>query len=86
MKKCVDCECIGKCKSKAECPDLWGCTSGIPAEKMGIKTNGDRIRKMTNDELADIIICPYDADESSCGKQNCLECCKEWLESEVENG
>ncbi len=84
--KCVDCKYIGNCKEKAKEPNLIGCTSGIPVEKMGIKTNGDRIRKMTNEELADIIMCPYGTRAPSCGKPNCFKCCREWLESEVENG
>ena len=84
--KCAECKYIRTCKEKAKEPNLGGCTSGIPIEKMGIKTNGDRIRKMTNDELADIIMCPYGMEESSCGKQNCFKCCREWLESEVDNG
>lgn len=51
MKR-VDCKYIGTCKEKEKEPNLIGCTSGIPAEKMGIRTNGDRIRAMGNKELA----------------------------------
>lgn len=79
MKKCVDCKYIRKCKSKAECPDLWGCTSGFPVEKMGIRTNGDAIRAMDNEELAEFFT-----------KQFCHgigeNLIMEWLESEVNNG
>lgn len=49
-------------------------------------TNGDKVREMTNEELADIIMCPYGTEAYSCGKPNCLKCCREWLESEVDNG
>lgn len=77
--KCVDCKYIGKCKEKAKMPDLGGCTSGIPIERMGIRTNGDRIRKMTNEELAEFF-----------AKQFCHgigeNLIREWLESEVDNG
>lgn len=94
--KCVDCKYIGTCKEKAKMPNLGGCTSGIPVEKMGIKTNGDRIRAMTNEELAEFI-----EKAKMCGamitrETTSVECCdctygfcknvSEWLESEVENG
>ena len=50
-------------------------------------TNGDKIRSMTNEELAAVLQCPHDevihcihiADDV-----NCSECIKEWLESEGE--
>ncbi len=94
--KCAECKYLGKCKEKAKMPDLSGCTSGIPIERMGIKTNGDRIRAMTNEELAEFI-----EKAKMCGAMitrettsvKCCDCtdgfCKnvsEWLESEVDNG
>lgn len=53
--KCADCKYIGNCKEKAKEPNLIGYTSGIPVEKMGIRTNGDRIRTMDNKELAEFL-------------------------------
>lgn len=53
--KCAECKYLEKCKEKANMPNLGGCTSGIPIEKMGIRTNGDAIRAMTNQELAEFI-------------------------------
>ena len=53
--KCAECKYIRTCKEKAKEPNLGGCTSGIPIEKMGIRTNGDAIRAMTNQELAEFI-------------------------------
>lgn len=48
-------------------------------------TNADRIRVMSDEELAEIIICPYDVDESLCNKMACcLDCCLEWLREPVE--
>lgn len=87
--KCAECKFSGNCKEKAKEPNLIGCTSGIPVEKMGIRTNADRIRAMTNAELADFL-CKVKSDyqwadhefpsEDACGDWD------EWLESEVENG
>lgn len=49
-------------------------------------THGDIIRRMTNEELVEVVPCPsqnsfdclYSAD------MTCAECVKRWLESEVE--
>lgn len=57
-------------------------------------TNGDKIRQMTDEELAEILMCPYD----DCGKmlencekfkdvnraRRCQECSKAWLKREAE--
>ena len=62
-------------------------------------TNADRIRKMTDEELTKIIMCPYDTvgesvDIMPCirdGKvqvsvspQFCYECMRKWLRAEAE--
>lgn len=48
-------------------------------------TNGDRIRKMSNSELAEIIMCPYEIERGMCNDEmSCLECCDEWLAKESE--
>ena len=53
-------------------------------ETMGM-TNGERIRGMSDEELAEIIMCPYDTDPSVCNyKGVCLDCCLEWLKQPVE--
>ena len=47
--------------------------------------NADRIRSMTDEELAEIIVCPFDTDPSVCSyKGTCLDCCLEWLKQPVE--
>ena len=55
----------------------------VPPKKKGqIKTNADAIRNMTDEELAIIIMCPYDGTkEGDCFMEgrNCIQCCKEWL-------
>ncbi len=48
------------------------------------QTNADRIRNMTNEELAEVIMCPYGSVDGLCNnEENCVKCCLEWLESEV---
>ena len=45
-------------------------------------TNGDRIREMSDLELAQVIMCPYDINPDICldeGK-SCYECCLEYLQ------
>lgn len=47
-------------------------------------TNADRIRSMTDEELANIIMCPNDIDaDLCCSEKTCFECSLEWLQSEV---
>lgn len=49
------------------------------------QSNADRIRNMTDEELAEIIVCPFDTYPSVCSyKGTCLDCCLEWLKSPVE--
>ena len=60
-------------------------------------TNGDRIRQMTDDQLTEIIMCPYDtagnaADIMPCieegnvqklvSESECRSCCLNWLKRE----
>lgn len=44
-------------------------------------TNGDKIREMTDSELAQIIMCPQGMDPDICiaEKKYCYECCLEYL-------
>lgn len=50
------------------------------------QSNADRIRSMTDEELDEIIMCPYDTDPSVCNyKGVCLDCCLEWLKYPVED-
>lgn len=47
-------------------------------------TNADKIRAMSNSELAVVMMCPYDMTEplpESCTFKGCMECCQEWLRS-----
>jgi len=48
-------------------------------------TNFEKIKQMTVEEMAKIITCPYLGDETVDCRENCIECCEKWLESEVED-
>lgn len=53
------------------------------------QTNADRIRSMSDEELAEIIACPMamgeDCEEFALSiESNCVECRLEWLQKEVE--
>lgn len=47
-------------------------------------TNYEKIKQMSVEEMAFMLMCPYDADPDKCNKINCIKCTKQWLESEVE--
>lgn len=49
------------------------------------QTNADRIRSMTDEELAVTIMCPYNTEPDLCNvKTGCIDCCTKWLQQEVE--
>lgn len=86
--KCVECNNANICLDHIRFPSLYGCTSGIPNHK--ITTNADRIRNMSDEELADTLLnsclevmhideCPYADNVGMCKK-----CISEWLQSEAE--
>lgn len=67
------CEKCGYIKEQCECRKM---------------TNGDRIRAMSDEELAMVIMCPNENGLSEIGCDhsdncNCYECTKKWLQSEV---
>ena len=50
-------------------------------------TNYERIKQMSIDEMAYLIMCPYNTEADLCNKNDCIGCTKEWLMKEVlENG
>jgi len=86
--KCDECNNVNICLDHIELPSLIGCTSGIPDHK--VPTNADRIRNMSDEELADTLFdsclevmhidaCPYADNVGMCKK-----CIFEWLKSEAE--
>jgi len=48
-------------------------------KKVYIITNADRIRAMSDEEIAEVIMCPHDSDPDICGSNNCVKCCADWL-------
>lgn len=68
-----------------------GLASGYkePEKKMSLLkpyTNFDRLKDASIDEMAVIYPCPYERDsvyDGSCADKDCIECTKQWLESEV---
>ena len=70
------------CFEDGECGE-WLNIAADELEKLAKKSNGDRIREMTNSELAEIITCPYSIVTELCNEErNCEECWGEWLEKE----
>lgn len=50
-------------------------------------TNGDKIRRMTDDDLTAVLMCPYEFTSHGCihiEKPECTDCIGLWLESEAE--
>ncbi len=50
-----------------------------------IRTNGDKIRAMSNDELVELLIGSYPCDCQHGCPNDCENCIREWLESEARN-
>lgn len=47
------------------------------------KTNADRIRAMSDEELADIVVCPHTGNWDLC-RDDCKKCRLEWLKQPAE--
>lgn len=62
--------------------DHTGCLLDPPIELP--ETNADRIRAMTDEELAEVICCQNYKHKDDCFNTPCSECIKEWLKQEVE--
>lgn len=80
--KCKNCKNLinGWCEKKIDSP--------VPEteRKCGdyeAKTNYDRIKQMSIDEMAYTIMCPYEINQDICNENNCIKCTKAWLEQEV---
>lgn len=84
-------------KARAKCPDGKQCelyaefADGSECDKFNEKvlsqpmTNADRIRAMSDEELAEVIMCPYGSEpDLCCTKGTCLECCEKWLQQPAE--
>lgn len=73
---CVDC---GKTVCVCCHPDYMemGDCKGKP--KSTPQTNADRIRAMSDEELAEILACPYQNDGLCFKAENCEKCIIDWL-------
>lgn len=89
--KCNKCSNANACLDHVEIPSLSGCTSGIPDRK--VPTNADKIRGMSDEELAEYLPCPhminwkkgsYDTCVHPNGKDGCKKCMLKWLQSKAE--
>lgn len=68
---CGSTQYMCKCKPKI-------CSSVAPM------TNADRIRAMSDEELAEVIMCPYDCDSAFCGGNTFVKCRVGWLRQPAE--
>ena len=93
MNPCEDCHrpvgvhCCHNCKKDAnKCNEYHSC-GACDAWEQGIFTNADRIRSMSNEELATILgdkcICPPTGE---CTRQygDCIACWLDWLKQPAE--
>lgn len=77
--RCNECKNADICLDHRELKTLQGCTGGIPDRKR--LTNADRIRNMSDEELAEFLV-KYDISlkDKEIEPNNWLE----WLQSEAE--
>lgn len=89
--KCNKCSNANICLDHIEFPSLSGCTSGIPDRK--VPTNADKIRSMSDEEMAEYLPCPhmvnwkkenYNACVHPNGKDGCKKCMLNWLQTKAE--
>ena len=79
MSKCKTCKWKDAEDGRAVCD---GCIHD-PGLKDNFEplTNARHIWVMSDEELAKIIMCPYDNDHNNCVPgSNCLDCCLKWLQ------
>ena len=86
--KCNKCSNANICLDHIEFPSLSGCTSGIPDRK--VPTNADKIRSMSDEELAEWINskdtceqCVYEPENTSM-KEPCINSILNWLQTKAE--
>ena len=60
-----------------------GCIQNA-VDKYTPMTNADRIRNMSDEELAETIMCPFHSDGIGCIGKSCFGCSLKWLKEKVE--
>ena len=70
----------------ANCPLFGDCAVQYTVESQKKMTNADRIRAMTDEQLAVVIMCPKEIGGAvSCEVDvPCVECCQKWLQQPAE--
>ena len=69
------------CKEQAQATCLDYPKKCYLCEAYQEQTNADRIRAMTDEELAEFIACPYDVEDYwLCENRDCIACCMNWLQ------
>ena len=61
---------------------IYPCQTGMGGFVPKPRTNADRIRSLSDEELAAVVMCPYNECDRSDGK--CYKCLLDWLKSPVE--
>lgn len=65
------------------------CTASFCEYRRKKRTNADRIRAMSDEELAEVIACPkglFDRMDCFDYSRNCEDCILEWLQKPAEEG
>ena len=82
MSKCKTCKKYDDCRSGSGL--TWPCGSYVPAQT----TNADRIRAMSDEEMAEFIIsipmCVGEDEDLNCEIDVCKECFLKWLRQPAE--
>lgn len=91
--KCKDCKNLknrstyGQCYAHEGCKICRDSNAGCIMFEPAIQTNGDRLRAISNEELADkVTLCPTSFDKNFyCKLNNCRKCLLDWLNSPAES-
>lgn len=60
--------------------DQYMCKCKKPCEFIWPLSNADHIRAMSDEELASVIMCPYDVEPDLCySRKSCYACSLDWL-------
>lgn len=76
----------GYMKAIRDCKAVFQKEEHIREDTKKVVTNADRIRNMTDEELAEIVMCHYEyaGRKRFCLGQTCTECSLKWLKEKVE--
>lgn len=90
LKRCASCANGAWCCKESALPEVClNCnflSDGSPSEwKPKVATNADRIRAMSDEEMADVVVCPHTGNWDLC-KDDCKKCRLEWLKQPAEEG